>query len=136
MNEEPFVRPFLARAPQPSAEPSANVDDVGVRPYYLTKGRTVSSDTRIGYETLLVATRNGANAAYRLGPEERNILAMAGGPISVAEISARLIIPIGVAKVLAADLASEGLLDLHAAPLAPNQDITLIARLIHGVRAL
>ncbi len=136
MSEEPFVRPFLARAPQHSVEPSATVDDVGVRPYYLTKGRTVSSDTRIGYETLLVATRNGASAAYRLGPEERNIVAMAAAPISVAEISARLIIPIGVAKVLAADLASEGLLDLHAAPLAPNQDITLIARLIHGVRAL
>ena len=136
MSEEPFVRPFLQRAPQHSVEPSANVDDVGVRPYYLTKGRTVSSDTRIGYETLLVATRNGANAAYRLGPEERNILAMAGSPISVAEISARLIIPIGVAKVLAADLASEGWLDLHAAPPAPNQDITLIARLINGVRAL
>ena len=136
MSEEPFVRPFLQRAPQHSVEPRANVDDVGVRPYYLTKGRTVSSDTRIGYETLLVARRNRTNAVYRLGPEERNILAMAGGPISVAEISARLIIPIGVAKVLAADLASEGLLDLHAAPLAPNQDITLIARLIHGVRAL
>lgn len=136
MSEELFVRPFLTRNLRPLAEPSSVTADVGVRPYYLTQGRTRTADERIGYETLVVTTPNGFGALSRLSSEKKHILAMATAPVSVAELSARLRVPIGVAKVLAGDMAAEGLLDLHGAPVAPNHDITLIARLINGVRSL
>jgi len=136
VSDELFVRPFLARAPRRDAEPEATVDDVGVRPYFLTQGRTRAADGRIGFETLVITTVRGFGALGRVGPEQRQIIALATGPVSVAEISAKLRVPIGVARVLTGDLAGDGLLELHVAPLAPNKDITLIARLINGVRAL
>ena len=136
MSDELFVRPFLARSLRPLAEPETPTDDVGVRPYYLTGGRTRAGDDRIGFETLVVTTVNGFAALNRLSSEKKQIVALATAPVSVAELSARLRVPIGVAKILAGDMATEGFLDLHGAPAAPNHDINLIARLINGVRAL
>jgi len=136
VSDELFVRPFLARSLRPLAQPESVVDDVGVRPYYLTQGRTRTADERIGYETLVISTLSGFGSLGRLTTEKRHIIAMATAPVSIAELSAGLRVPIGVAKVLAGDMAAEGLLELHGAPTAPNHDISLIARLINGVRSL
>ena len=57
-----------------------------IRPYSVTKGRTRPCFD-IPIETLVRST--GRAAAPTLGAEERSILALLGGPISLAQIAAR-----------------------------------------------
>jgi DNA-binding IscR family transcriptional regulator len=62
-------------------------------------------------------------------------------PQSVAEISAHLKIPLGVARVIVGDLAAEGLVAANAAAGAnttaqSRPDIKLLERVLDGRRAL
>jgi hypothetical protein len=68
--------------------------------------------------------------------ERAAVLAECEQPSSVAEIAARVGLPLMVALVLVGDLVGEGLLE--ASWTAPRQadDIAFLERLIHGVRAL
>lgn len=60
----------------------------------------------------------------------------AAEPLSVAELSALLHLPIGVVRVVAADLVAEELLQSHQASEHVADDVQLLTRLIAGVRAL
>ena len=110
-------------------------DDLTVRPYFLTGGRT-RTDENIAFETMVVATDKGEGALARLSFERSDIVRLSHEPTSVAEISALLKIPITVARVLCGDLAAAGFLDRSQSTVAPTDDVDLIKRLIHGVRAL
>lgn len=56
---------------------------------------------------------------------------------SVAEVSALLKVPLGVARVLVADMVNEGLLRLHQSPLTERQpDLPLLERVLGGLRQL
>lgn len=111
------------------------VDEV-VRPFLLTGGRTDTGSVYLNMETLAVATLEGEDALERLHDERRTIAEATESPISVAEIAVELGVPLGVCKVLVADMAQEGLLELSEAPTGANTDIDLLTRLIDGVRAL
>ena len=50
------------------------------------------------------------------------------------ELSAHLRLPLGVAQVLAGDLADEGFLQVHAAPKAPSKDRALLERLARAIQ--
>jgi len=133
-----FLRPFVAGAPAPGAPPPEVVDDDpddAVRPYFLTGGRTRAS-VELQFETIVVATARGKSAARRLGFERAEILSVAAEPISIAEVSATLKIPLTVALVLVGDLVTANHLSMSQTNLAPADDIALIKRLIHGVRSL
>jgi hypothetical protein len=133
-----FRRPFVAGTGASSAAPAGARErdpDDAVRPYFLTGGRTRAS-IDLQFETMVVSTTRGRSAARRLGFERADILAIAEQPLSIAEVSAMLKIPLTVALVLAGDLVSAGHLDMSQSSLAPADDIALIKRLIHGVRSL
>jgi hypothetical protein len=133
-----FLRPFVAGAPAADPTPPEVVDDDpddAVRPYFVTGGRTRAS-VDLQFETIVVATSRGKSAARRLGFERAEILAVASEPISIAEISATLKIPLTVALVLVGDLVTANHLSMSQTNLAPADDIALIKRLIHGVRSL
>jgi hypothetical protein len=57
--------------------------------------------------------------------------------LSVAELSAHLRVPIGVTRVLVADLVGQGMLEASA-PTAtrPADDVEFLERLMQGVAAL
>jgi hypothetical protein len=65
---------------------------------------------------------------------ETEIWTAAAGQLSVAEISGRLGLALGVVRVLVGDLAGVGLIELG--PTAGSGDAELVRRLIDGVRAL
>ena len=79
-----------------------------IRPYSVTKGRTRPCFD-IPIETLVRST--GRAAAPTLGAEERSILALLGGPISLAQIAARRGLGLGVVRVLVADLVVSGMVE-------------------------
>jgi hypothetical protein len=57
--------------------------------------------------------------------------------LSVAEVSARLDLPLGVARVLVADMADEGLVIVHR-PTIPGDrpDLALLERVLYGLRTI
>lgn len=118
--------------------PGRGVDGAGlrVRPYALTGGRT-RADTDIAIETILVLTPAGAARAERLGMERGDILRLCRAPSSLAEISAHLHLPLGVARVLAGDLCDEGLLDFNReAASGDRPSLRLLERVFDGLQAL
>jgi hypothetical protein len=135
-DDEVLVRPFLAGAAPSASRPEAGAvqDDPEVRPYVITRGR-VHSVGDLPWETLLVTTAWGRQA--RATFETARILRMCERVLSVAELSAHLRVPIGVTRVLVADLVGQGMLEASA-PTAtrPADDVEFLERLMQGVAAL
>lgn len=102
-----------------------------VRPYLMTGGRTTSFGTDLPVETLVVARDV---VAADLPTEQFDIVTACADPVAVAEIAARVCLPLGVARVLVSDLAALGRVEVFDNPT--NPDIDLVRRLIDGVRAL
>lgn len=134
-----LVRPFLDRkrpltlvSPDEVQSPYAG----GVRAYAMTGGRS-HAGTMLEFETMLQATAGGREALTALKFERADILRRChNDPLSVAELSAQLRIPIGVVRVVAADLVSEGMLESFHPSSNVADDVLLITRLIAGVRSL
>jgi len=109
-----------------------------VRPYALTGGRTRSS-TDLPLETIVRTTAHGANQLQQLHHERRKIADMGREPLAIAEISAHLHVPLGVARVLVGDMVTEGLLMTAQAPrTSPDArpDASLLERVLHGLQSL
>ena len=108
-----------------------------VRPYTLVGGRTRPS-TEIPLETLVRTTPQGAATLPRLAMERSRIASLCRSPISIAEISAHVGIPLGVARVLVGDMADEGLVDFRVRSPGPadRADLELLERVLHGLQTL
>ncbi|NUT54329.1 MAG: DUF742 domain-containing protein [Saccharothrix sp.] len=109
-----------------------------VRPYAWTGGRT-ASDYDLRLETLVSLEEDGIAIAMRdTTAEQRSIVEMcANYPRSVAEVSAMLSVPLGVARVLLGDLISMGVVAVHDNAAAPGgPDFTLLERVLVGLRNL
>jgi hypothetical protein len=126
----------------PAGEPGDDPeppDPVTLRPFVLTAGRTQSADPRISLETQ-VTTHFGPPwpqpPAGGLGPELRAIITLCQEPLSVAEISARLRLHVGVTRVLVGDLRVAGFVDVHYQDTLNPHSPDLIMRVIRGLRAL
>jgi hypothetical protein len=108
-----------------------------VRPYALTRGRT--RPTREGFDLIaIIATAATSSfAPPGAGPEHLAILDMCVRPLSVAEISAKLRLPLGVVRVLLGDLLDHGLIAVRK-PAATNQtpDEHVLKEVLHGLKAL
>ena len=143
--EEPAsIRPYLkASSLSPSGESTNKASNVGsessgaqLRPFVLTSGR-VTADPEIGLETQVTAgTRGGRVPTSRLSPELRAIVTLCAQPISVAEISARLKLHLGVVKILVGDLRATGYLDVHNHDVSSPNSPELILRVIRGLSAI
>ena len=134
----PLVRPFIGRGRPlaPVASGPSHGPDNGVRAYAMTGGRSRAS-RHLEFETMLRTTATGCDALAALKFERAEIVRRCQtGALSVAELSALLRIPIGVVRVVAADLLAEGLLEAFQASEHIADDVLLITRLIAGVRAL
>ncbi|WP_370013468.1 DUF742 domain-containing protein [Nocardiopsis sp. Huas11] len=137
--------PFLRRGGgHPTSEgPSAGVargdapSDPLVRPYTLTRGRTRprSAGPALDMITIVVAARD--REEHHLEPEYKEILRLCHRPISVAEISARLDIPMTVVKVLLGDLVAEGDVRTRAAvPVTRLPEKKVLQAVLDGIRRL
>src|SRR6185436_3351424 len=88
-----------------NAQPE-HLDDVFVRPFMLTGGRTRPLHDGLRIETLLHAVPAALSAPLRF--EARRIVVLCQAPKSVADLAVALRIPLGVIRVLAGDLVTEG----------------------------
>jgi hypothetical protein len=145
----PGVRPFLQQgtssagpyrppphdeaADEAADEPAPGEHTTALRPFVITSGRVDGPDPEIGMETQVTVHPGAAPA--RLPPEKRAIVALCVEPLSVAEISARLKMHLGVTRILVGDLRAAGQIDVH---VLDNDfpDSETIMRVIRGLRAI
>ena len=117
----------------------AGADGAGsglVRPYAVTGGRT-RSRYHLQIEAMVAASHYEARDLSTLSPECQAILGFCRDWRSVAEISAVLRMPLGVARVLIADMAVEGLVRVHQIDHAHGRpDLNLLERVLSGLRKL
>jgi hypothetical protein len=109
-----------------------------VRSYVLTGGRT-RSNADLPLETLVKVSPQGVSAAPRLALERKQIVALSTTPISIAEVSAHLSIPLGVARVLVGNMSEEGFLTSYKpqhATTGERPDLKLLERVLDGLQAL
>lgn len=126
--------------PPPDAWESADPADVPsmVRPYRLTAGRTDSA-VQLPLEAPIRTLDTAPAAGWPGGDVRARILVLGRGGPSVAEIAARLSLPLGVARVLIGDLVSEGYLRVHTTlgdTASADERRELIGRTLRGLRAL
>ncbi|MEU3609112.1 DUF742 domain-containing protein [Streptomyces sp. NPDC035033] len=109
-----------------------------VRPYAMTGGRT-RPRYQLAIEALVSTTADPARLQGQL-PEHQRICRLCFEIKSVAEISALLSIPLGVARILVADLAEAGLVAIHQPggdeAAGGQPDVTLLERVLSGLRKL
>jgi len=109
-----------------------------LRPYALTGGRTESSRADLAIEDLVRAVP----AAERTSPtglslEHRSIARLCREVLSVAEIAARLELPLGVARILVSDLVDRGIVVVHRAPDHEGPaGVALLEQVLRGLQRL
>jgi len=109
-----------------------------VRPYALTRGRTVpASGAYVGLiDTVMAEARPALPAGARLNPEHRRILSRCDQPITVVDLASDTNLPVGVVRVLLSDLTQWGAMTVLSAPRGPVTDERLLREVLHGLQAL
>lgn len=136
-----LVSPLADAGPwaEPKEQPPLSVEASNprqlVRPYTRTGGRT-HSDYRLELETLLSTPVGRSRDIVTLRDDYRAICEMCRVPQSVAEIAARLGLPLGAARVLIADLVPAELLFVHETVEESGPSIDLLSRVALGLRRL
>lgn len=108
-----------------------------VRPYVLTQGRTRAPGAPLALEASIDARITPGALAADATPESRRIVELCQAPTSLAELAARLLLPVGVVRVLVADLATADFVTVgEPTPRDAATDVSLLERLLDGIRAL
>ena len=115
---------------------SGDPEEFLVRPYAVTGGRT-EPRYQLEIEAMVAAAHHHERDLTVLSPESQAILGLVRDWRSVAEISAVLRMPLGVARILIADMAVEGLVRIHQLDHAQGRpDLNLLERVLSGLRKL
>ncbi|OBJ47272.1 DUF742 domain-containing protein [Mycobacterium sp. 1423905.2] len=109
-----------------------------VRPYTLTAGRT-GTDVDLPLEAPIQTLQTGSADQWPPNDVRGTIVDLCVNSPSVAEISARLDLPVGVARVLVGDLVTSGYLRVNRTLTdrsTRDERYELIGRTLRGLKAL
>ena len=109
-----------------------------VRPYALTQGRTRHSGEAFDLVAMVTATRARVTDPTALAPEHLSVLQLARAPTTVVDIASDVDLPLGVVRILLADLRELGLVAIRApVPTKAQQvDRNTLREVLHGLRGL
>jgi hypothetical protein len=113
-----------------------------VRPYALTAGRTKPSGATIDVAAVvsvaggMLGFDRATEIMSQLGPEHLRMLRCCRPPASVADVATELDLPLGVIRILLADLRERGLVRIRQ-PVPPGlHDIALLKEVADALRRL
>ena len=108
------------------------------RPYTVTAGRTrPRGETYFDLIDIVVATGAQPADTFSAGPELGRILDLCQRPVAVAELAARIGLPLGVVRVLLADLLQAGLISTRRQTQERRvTDKRLLQKVLDGLHAL
>jgi hypothetical protein len=108
-----------------------------LRPYAMTEGRTEPTGPDLAIEDLIRAATAGVAPPSWLSLEHQSIALACRETLSVAELAARVDLPLGVTRVLVGDLATQGVVTVHRAPShAGGPDVALLEQVLDGLQRL
>ena len=109
-----------------------------VRPYALTRGRTRPAGEAFDLVAMVSATQARVQDPGMLGPEHFAVLQLAQAPTTVVDIASDVNLPLGVVRILLADLREFGLVTIQApVPMKAHQvDRDTLREVLHGLRGL
>ena len=108
-----------------------------VRPYALTKGRTLpSGGESFDLIDVVVATSDLVPEHFRPGPEHRRLLSLCRQPTPIVDLTSEIDLPLGVVRVLLGDLISEGLVRVLSTQKQPATDQRLLRMVLDGLESL
>ena len=113
-----------------------------VRPYALTAGRTRPSGGSIDVVALVCAVAGragrelGIDDIAELGPEHISLLRFCRSRASVADLAAELDLPLGVVRILLADLRERGLVSISEPAAAGLSDVRVLKEVADALRRL
>ena len=108
-----------------------------VRPYALTKGRTLpSGGESFDLIDVVVATSDRVPEYFRPGPEHRRLLSLCRRPTPIVDLTSEIDLPLGVVRVLLGDLISEGLVRVLSTQKQPATDQRLLRMVLDGLESL
>lgn len=107
------------------------LDGVEPRSYVITRGRT-RPDHELDMLSVVVTTSSGAQE--RFTPPYDQLVELCGAPLSVAEVSAQMGLPLTVTKILLSDLLE---LDAVVArlPVFDDPKVHVLERVLDGLRS-
>ena len=107
-----------------------------VRPYALTQGRTRHTGESVDLVATVMATRAFADPAS-LAPEHISVLQLARVPTTVADIASDVDLPLGVVRIILADLRELGLVVIRTpVVMAERVDKHTLREVLNGLRGL
>jgi hypothetical protein len=112
-------------------------EDAGplVRPYAVARGRT--RPTRHGLEMTTLVVAASTDRHVQVEQEYSHILRRCRQPLSIAEVSATLNLPLVVVKVLLSDLIDWGLIFFRSPPRTSDvPQMELLQAVLDGIRKL
>ena len=108
-----------------------------VRPYALTRGRTLpSGGESFDLIDVVVATSDRVPEHFRPGPEHRRLLSLCRRPTPIVDLTSEIDLPLGVVRVLLGDLISEGLVRVLSTQKQPATDQRLLRMVLDGLESL
>ena len=111
-----------------------------VRPYALTGGRTdPAGGAVLDLISVVVAAEPPPTAAgsRRLSPEHRKLIGLCQEPMTVADAAADMALPLGVIRVLLADLVQQKLIAVQPRrAVRPQASPDLLREVLDGLRSL
>jgi hypothetical protein len=108
-----------------------------IRPYAFVGGRTRPAGQSFDLIAMVRATRRASVDPEALEPGHLQVLAWCRAPRSVADLATELALPLGVLRVILADLREHGLVVIFN-PAAPGRrvDSHILRRVADGLRRL
>jgi hypothetical protein len=108
-----------------------------VRPYALTQGRTRHAGESFDLVATVMATPAARAEPTALAPEHMGVLQLARAPTTVADIASDVDLPLGVVRIILADLRELGLVAIrHPVVMAERVDKHTLREVLNGLRGL
>jgi DNA-binding transcriptional ArsR family regulator len=108
-----------------------------VRPYALTQGRTRHTGESFDLVATVMATPVALAEPAALAPEHMSVLQLARAPTTVADIASDVDLPLGVVRIILADLRELGLVAIRRpVVMAERVDKHTLREVLNGLRGL
>ncbi|MCX4547523.1 DUF742 domain-containing protein [Streptomyces sp. NBC_01387] len=107
-----------------------------VRPYVITNGRSLLDDHELSLITLVTVAEDSPRSDH-LDPEKRRLVELcSGGYLAVAEIAGHSQLPVGIIRILLADLTEAGYLYTRKPiPRAERVERHILEEVLNGLQA-
>lgn len=107
-----------------------------VRPYALVRGRTKPAGEMLDVISMVYSLRRSVPDPAGPEPEHLAVIRLCRNPASVADLASALDLPLGVIRILLADLRDRGLVGIRRPRPERLTDIRLLRQVADGLRRL